>query len=120
MFGTKLMNNLQGWALLAAMLLSMPAGALPITYDIGAGTAPGFSGSWLHAGTDQMGNSGFYANGDKIRINGQLTLDVAAGSGSGVLTGSGDFGLGNDFWTILVTGASSGSYNFMGGESDIL
>jgi len=100
--------------------LSTTTLALPISYDIGAGSAPGFSGSWLHSGARQMGRSGYYANGDKFHISGQLTLDLANTSASGILAGSGDFGAGYDDWTLSITGASSGLYSFVGGETDLI
>ena len=101
-------------------LLANTAVALPITYDIGAGTAPGFSGSWLHSGAVEMGDSGYFANGDALRISGQLMLDLETASASGTLTGSGDFGQGYNDWTLLITGASVGTYNFVGGETDLI
>jgi hypothetical protein len=97
-----------------------PALAYPITYDIGPGSAPGFSGSWLHAGSVEMGSSGFYANGDKIRIGGQLTIDLATNDASGQLTGNGDFGLGDSDWSLRITGVSSAGVTFTGGETDLL
>ena len=74
--------------------------AYPLTYDIGQGSAPGFSGSWLHAGTNEMGNSGFFANGEKISIMGSLTIDVAAGTATGAMSGTGNFGPGSSDWLL--------------------
>lgn len=94
-----------------AVLITAPlAGhAMPTTYDIGAGSAPGFTASYLHAGTTQMGSTGYYANGAKIGVTGSLTIDMADLAGTyGEITGSGDFGQGVDDWTIFFTGASAG------------
>ena len=107
-------------ALVAAPLTTQ---AVPITYDIGSGSAPGFSGSWIHAGTTQMGDSGYYANGMATRINGSLTLDMDnLASASGTMTANGDFGLGlgSDMWTLDITGGSSGTESFVGGLTDLL
>jgi len=99
----------------------LTAQAVPITYDIGPGNAPGFSGSWLHAGTNQMGNSGYYANGIKASLSGVLTLDMDnLASASGSMFAVGDFGLGNDSWTFNVTGGSAGTETFVGGVTDLL
>ncbi len=99
----------------------LTAQAVPITYDIGPGNAPGFSGSWLHAGTNQMGNSGYYANGIKASLSGVLTLDMDnLASASGSMFAVGDFGLGNDTWTFDVTSASAGTETFVGGVTDLL
>ncbi len=106
---------------LALLTAPLTGQALPVTYDITSGSAPGFSGSWLHAGTTQMGNSGFYANGDKARITGSLTLDMSGSiTASGLLSGTGNLGLGTDTWTIDITGGSSASHLFVGGEMDLL
>ena len=106
---------------LALVAAAVTAQAVPITYDIGPGSAPGFSGSWIHAGTTEMGNSGYFANGAKARLSGALTLDMdnlAAASGSMVATG--DFGLGADTWTLNVNGGSAGTESFVGGLTDLL
>ena len=108
-------------AALALLLAPLTGQALPVTYNITSGSAPGFSGSWLHAGTDQMGTSGFFANGAAARINGSLTLDMSGPvTASGQLSGFGDFGLGGSNWTIDITGGSSGTHQFLGGEVDLL
>ncbi len=109
-------------AAVALIAIPLASHAIPITYDIGAGSAPGFSASWLHAGTVQMGSSGYFANGDKASMSGSLTLDMAdLASASGQLTGSGDFGLGSDDWTLDFSGASAGTLTFFGGgETDLL
>lgn len=120
MYGKTILKHLGYLVSLSSVLMCAPLAALPITYDIGAGSAPGFSGSWLHAGSREMGNSGYFTNGDKIRINGQLTLDLDAGQASGVLTGRGHFGLGDSFWTLTITGASSNTHTFIGGETDLV
>ncbi len=106
---------------LALVAAPLTAQAVPITYDIGPGSAPGFSGSWIHAGTTQMGNSGYYANGAKASLSGVLTLDMDnLANASGSLSANGDFGLGNDMWTIDITGGSSGTESFVGGLTDLL
>ncbi len=107
--------------LCVAALLTTPftSFAVPITYDIGAGSAPGFSGSWLHAGSRSTGG-GYYANGAKARMAGSLTLDMDALTASGSISGTGDFGLGNDDWTLTFTGASAGTANFYGGITDLI
>ena len=112
---------------LALVAAPITAQAIAITYDIGSGSAPNFSGSWLHAATDEMGSSGYFANGDKAGIEGSLTL-VTDGMGnytgaSGFLTGSGDvLGFGSDEdWTIdILDGSSSTSALFIGGDSLLL
>jgi hypothetical protein len=50
--------------------------AYPLTYDICQGSAPGFLASWLHVGTDEIGNSGIYAHGEKISIMGNLNCHL--------------------------------------------
>jgi len=117
------MNNKYKTICVALALMAAPltGQAIPVTYDITSGSAPGFSGSWLHAGTTQMGNSGFYANGQASRITGSLTLDMSGSvSASGLLSGTGNFGLGVSDWTINITGGSSGHHSFVGGEMDLL
>ncbi len=111
-----------GLALLTSLSAIAPSAtwAVPTTYQIGKGSAAGFSGSWLHSGTDQMGNSGFYANGTAMRIAGYLTLDKDTGSASGEMSGSGDFGLGVGDWMISITGGSTSTQTFRGGETDLL
>lgn len=122
-------NYFTSAAKIAALLLggltgvSKLAVAIPMTYQIGEGSAPGFSGSWLHAGSIEMGDSGFFANGDAMRINGRLTIDLDEGDASGQLTGTGSFGLGSgetETWTLTVRGASRNTHQFRGGEIDIL
>ncbi|VAW52665.1 hypothetical protein MNBD_GAMMA05-483 [hydrothermal vent metagenome] len=116
--------NMQFKSICVALTLvaaTLTAQAVPITYDIGSGSAPGFSGSWIHAGTTQTGNSGYYANGAKASLSGVLTLDMDnLASTSGSLSAVGDFGLGNDSWTIDITGGSSGTQLFVGGVTDLL
>ena len=117
------MNNKFKTICVAMALIAAPitGQAIPVTYDITSGSAPGFSGSWLHAGTTQMGNSGFYANGQASRITGSLTLDMSGSvSASGLLSGTGDFGLGNSTWNINITSGSAGTHTFLGGEVDLL
>ena len=117
------MNNKFRTICVAIALIAAPitGHAIPVTYNITSGSAPGFSGSWLHAGTTQMGNSGFYANGDAASITGSLTLDMSGSvTASGMLSGTGNLGLGTDTWTIDITGGSSESYSFVGGEMDLL
>jgi hypothetical protein len=117
------MNNKFNTICVAMALIAMPltGQAIPVTYDITSGSAPGFSGSWLHAGTTQMGSTGFFANGDAAHITGSLTLDMSGSvTASGLLSGTGNLGLGIDTWTIDITGGSSGSYAFVGGEMDLL
>jgi hypothetical protein len=94
--------------------------AYPLTYDIGQGSAPGFSGSWLHAGTTEMGNSGFFANGEKISIMGSLTIDQAAGTATGAMSGTGNFGLGSSDWMLWIDGMTSNTVTFAGGETELL
>lgn len=92
-----------------------------VTYRLGAGSAPGFSATWLHAGTSEMGNTGYYANGKKARMTGSLTLDMhdlALASGS--LSGSGDFGQGIGNWTLDFAGGTSNSVTFADGNMDLL
>lgn len=106
---------------LALVAAPLTAQAVPITYDIGSGSAPGFSGSWIHAGTTEMGNSGYFANGAKASLSGVLTLDMDnLASATGSMSATGDFGLGNDAWTLDVTGGSSGTETFVGGLTDLL
>jgi len=93
--------------------------AVPITYAIDAGNATNFSATWLHAGSQSTGG-GYYANGAKARMAGTLTLDMVALTASGSINGMGDFGLGNDNWTLNFTGASAGSANFYGGITDLV
>jgi len=120
------MNRIQRYlsALCAtAALIAVPLAshAVPITYNISAGSAPGFSASWLHAGSSQMGSSGYFANGIKAGMSGSLTLDMAnLASTSGQISGTGDFGLGSDTWTLDFLGASANSVNFIGGVTDLL
>ncbi len=97
--------------------------AIPsVTYELGAtDNVPGFSGTWLHAGTREMGNTGYYANGVKARMTGSLILDMHDLAGaSGSLSGSGDFGLGLDDWTLDFTGVASHSVTFADGNVDLL
>lgn len=94
--------------------------AYPLTYDIGQGSAPGFSGSWLHAGTNEMGNSGFFANGEKISIMGSLTIDMTAGTATGAMSGTGNFGLGSSDWLLSINGMTSNTVTFAGGETELL
>jgi len=117
------MNNKFRTICTALVLMAAPitGQAIPVTYNITSGSAPGFSGSWLHAGTSEMGNSGFFASGSAARITGSLTLDMSGSiTASGLLSGTGDFGLGADTWSIDITGGSSNSYSFVGGETDLL
>lgn len=110
-------------ASLLGLSLMLPAAvnAIPLTYQIGAGSAPGFSGSWLHAATHEMRDSGFFTNGDAIRMNGSLTLDEDdLQSTSGSISGTGDFGLGAGNWELSFTGATAGRYEFFWGERDLL
>jgi hypothetical protein len=109
---------LAGFLLAATCIQAVQA--YPLTYAIGQGSAPGFSGSWLHAGTDEMGNSGFFATGDKISIMGSLTIDQAAGTATGTMSGSGDFGLGSSVWMLWIDGMTSNTVTFTGGETELL
>jgi len=113
-----------GLALVFSLAGSGTASAIPITYQIGAGSAPGFSGSWLHNAHEGMGNSGYFANGDAIRMTGELTVDLETGMASGRLAGSGDFGLNNsaatEDWLLVIRGGSKGTQTFKDGEKDIL
>lgn len=99
------------------------ATAVPVSYQIGAGSTPGFSGSWLHSARDEMGDSGFYTNGEAMRITGELTIDMESGDASGRLSGKGNFGLGSsamDDWLLVITGGSKGTHTFNDGEKDLL
>lgn len=123
MMNTKIRSMCMAMALVVAAPLTVQA--VPVTYDIGSGTQPGFSGSWIHAATSQMGSTGYYANGIAARISGSLTIDFDMGgnatSASGLLSGTGDFGLGSDTWTIDITGGSSSTApTFIGGDSLLL
>lgn len=117
--------NMQFKSICVAMALvaaPLTAQAVPVTYDIGPGSAPGFSGSWIHAATDEMGNTGYFANGEKAGISGFLTLDMDnLAATDGLLTGVGDFGLNHDTWTIDITGGGSSALpTFLGGDSLLL
>ncbi|VAW51437.1 hypothetical protein MNBD_GAMMA06-893 [hydrothermal vent metagenome] len=114
------LKTFQNTLCLAALLATPVASfAVPTTYDITAGSAPGFSGSWLHAGSRSTGG-GYYANGVKAKMAGTLTLDMDALTASGSISGTGNFGLGNDDWTLNFTGASAGTANFYGGATDLV
>jgi len=92
-----------------------------VTYELGAGNAPGFSATWLHAGSREMGSTGYYANGVKARMTGSLTLDMDnLASASGSLSGYGDFGQGADNWILDFAGATSNSVVFADGNIDLL
>ena len=116
-----LLTSLAGSLLSLSLLLPASVSAIPLTYKIGAGSAPGFSGSWLHAATHEMRDSGFFTNGDAMRMNGFLTIDRDdLQSTTGRISGSGDFGLGTGDWQLSFTGASAGSNTFFWGEKDLL
>jgi len=107
----------------AALLSALPAvsQAVAITYNIQNGSAPNFSGSWIHSADTQMGTSGYFANGTKTEVAGTLTIDTAnLAATSGQLTANGDFGSGSAMWTIDFNGASSGSHTFIGGDVDLI
>ncbi len=93
-----------------------------VTYALGATSdVPGFSATWLHAGTSEMGNTGYYANGVKARMTGSLTLDMDnLASASGSLSGYGDFGQTPGNWTLDFAGATSNSVTFADRNRDLL
>jgi len=93
-----------------------------VTYALGAtSNVPGFSATWLHAGTSEMGNTGYYANGVKARMTGSLTLDMDnLASASGSLSGYGDFGQTPGNWTLDFAGGTSNSVTFADGNMDLL
>jgi len=108
-------------AALALLALPLASQAVPITYNIGAGSAPGFSASWLHAGSGEMGSTGYFANGMATNMTGSLTLDMAdLGSATGLISGAGDFGLGVDTWTLEFFGAAANTVMFVDGNIDLL
>ena len=110
---------------LALVAAPITAQAIAITYDIDSGSAPNFSGSWLHAATNEMGSSGYYANGAAAGIEGSLTLITDAmgnyTGASGTLTGSGNVLGSVEDWTIDIMGGSSSPFAlFTGGDSLLL
>ena len=104
------------WLLAALVALPIASHAVSVTYNIDEGSGG------LYLGTNQIENSGYFmAGGSKVSMSGSLTLDMAdLASASGQITGTGDFGLGSDNWTLDFLGASSGTHLFVGGESDLL
>ena len=115
------MSLIAGSILGLSLILPNIANAIPVTYKVGSGSASGFSGSWLHAATNEMRDSGFFANGSAIRMNGSLTIDRDnLQNTSGSITGSGDFGIGSSDWTLSINSASSGQSRFFWGERDVL
>jgi len=110
--------------LLAAVLITaLPAvsQAVAITYDIQNGSAPSFSGSWIHSADNEMGSSGYFTNGTKTRVAGSITITDDLSLSTGQLTATGNFGSGNDSWTIdLFNGASSTMATFVGGDTLLL
>jgi len=112
--------------LLAAVLLTaLPAvsQAVVTTYNIQSGTAPSFSGSWIHS-ADTEGSTGYFTNGAKRSVTGSLTIDTGDLSQSfgQLLIDDGNFGLGaGSSWTIdLFNGASNMVSTFLGGEALLL
>lgn len=109
---TKFQHNISRFIAIATLLVApLTSQATPsVTYDIGNGGGSGFGASYLHAATNQMGSSGYFANGNKARIGGTLTFDLHDGTASGslfVTESDTDFGQGSDNnWTLTFTGSA--------------
>jgi len=107
----------------ALVVAPLTSNAIPITYDIGAGTSGNFSGSFLHKAAWKSGMDGYYMSGDAASMSGTLTYDLVSGKALGSITGMGE-GRGmfnkNDLWTLTWTGVSQGEKVFNGGIKDLL
>lgn len=118
-----LRNTLKACLLMAAFVPGI-ALAGPISYDIGNGSSGGFSASWLHAATGAH-SGGFYMNGDKASIEGEITIDWSTGAASGSLftdESDTDFGEGSGSaagWILDITGGTTTGGTFANG-ADLL
>ncbi len=106
-----------------ATLLPGVALAAPISYDITDGSSSGFSASWLHSANSSH-SAGFYMNGNKASISGNIVIDWSTGAASGSIATDAadtDFGSGSGSWVMNITGGTTtDSRTFNNGDSLLL